>query len=538
MADIMSKVMTREEQATKDQLCDLLGQNGYKTYAHLFSKFALHLTEDPETIGFMVPDKGIICLNRNLKPEQVSTIIRHEILHQYLNHGKRELARVKQLLGLTDSEANKITIDDAIHELSNIAADYEISNKGYTDYDKKVARGIKLNGQLLKALVTEDDHPDWVDLTYEEMLEKLFDEMKKNPNGKLGQNSKKSVRIGDQGNQAKQEAERLARIAKIKEEQSGKKGSSQSAGSQGKNGENGKSQGNEDNRDKKEDEGTGDGKDSNKQPERRNVGDSVSSSDAKKGGKMAQDIIDKVNEHNESPFDGYDLTDADIKDINAQLAEIRKILDDPDTEKKLDRDHKTAQRMRNDAQKEMELQRYKRNPLNKFITSLNGFIENEIEYNRDKTWKKPDPRYADTDFIRQGKSQNAHSKVPLVQFYYDRSGSWDDARKQEVGKRGVATLQKYVQEGQLKVETYYFDTDVYTSDVGLGGGTAGQPILDHIMKTKPDNVVIITDSDIDDCRTNVEVPGAVWFLFVNGVSSNLQAHLKGKRLTRSYEIVI
>ena len=46
----------------------------------------------------------------------------------------------------------------------------------------------------------------------------------------------------------------------------------------------------------------------------------------------------------------------------------------------------------------------------------------------------------------------------------------------------------------------------------------------------------MTDSDIDDCRTNVVVPGAVYFLFKGGESQNLMDHLKGKKLTRKYDI--
>ena len=183
MPNVMSKIMTLEAQATKAEVMDRLGEQGYPTYAHLLDKFALHLTEDPEVIAYMVPDKGIIVLNRFLSLNQVSTIVRHEILHQYLEHGKRELAE----LGLKDIQELQ---DASIHELSNIAADYEISNKGYTERDKRIARAIRLNGQTLKGLVTEDDHEDWLDLSYEEMFKKLREERKQN---------------GSESNQAKQQ---------------------------------------------------------------------------------------------------------------------------------------------------------------------------------------------------------------------------------------------------------------------------------------------------------------------------------------------
>ena len=65
------------------------------------------------------------------------------------------------------------------HDLSNIAADFEISNRGYTDADKRNVRKIKLGDQILRGLVTEDEYPDWEDKTYEEMYDELTKEYQK-----------------------------------------------------------------------------------------------------------------------------------------------------------------------------------------------------------------------------------------------------------------------------------------------------------------------------------------------------------------------
>ena len=62
------------------------------------------------------------------------------------------------------------------NDLFNIAGDYEISNRTYTDQDKKDIRRIKLNGQIVSGLVTELDHPDWVDLPLEDMYDLLQQE--------------------------------------------------------------------------------------------------------------------------------------------------------------------------------------------------------------------------------------------------------------------------------------------------------------------------------------------------------------------------
>ena len=511
MPNIMSKIMTLEEQATKEEVMDRLGEQGYPTYAHLLDKFALHLTEDPEVIAYMVPDKGIIVLNRFLSLNQVSTIVRHEILHQYLEHGKRELTE----LGLKDIQELQ---DASIHELSNIAADYEISNKGYTERDKRIARAIRLNGETLKGLVTEDDHEDWVDLTYEEMFKKLREERKKN--GSESSQAKQQAQIGSQGNAEKQKAESIARAAKIAEEQGEQQAQDASSDSERKDAQEKASKA---------------GQAANKAQE---LEDKIDQSSGQEGSSSN----DKPNNGSSSSsddgaFSDYTLSEQDLEDIKNAIVEIKDLLKDATTGEKVKRDSAKAIKKEREDKKAREEDRFRNNPLNRFVTSLNGFIEKEIEYVRDRTWKKLNPTYAPTGIMRQGIATSIQRKVPLVQVYYDRSGSWDgDAKKENIGQRGIESLNKYVREGLLKVEKYYFDTKVSTSPDNMGGGTNGTPILENIKATRPDNVIIITDSDIGDCRETITVPGAVWFLFVNGVSENLKEHLKGKKLNKSFEI--
>lgn len=489
MSSGISKLMTAEEKATKADIIDLLGEQGYPTYAKLFSKFALHLTADESVIGYMIPNKGIIVINRFLLLNQVSTIIRHEILHQYLDHGNREVAKLGEVRNMS------------LHELSNIAADYEISNRGYTDNDKRISRRIRLNGQILQGLVTEDEHPDWVDMTYEEMLDELMKEESKDQS-----KMKQTIQIGSQGDQAKQQAEAAQRAAQIAKENAESEEEAEAAE---------KAQ-------ELADEVIDELEDAS------GIGSEESDDNSSKGGKTSPD---------KGVFSDYELTPQDLREIEEAIAEIKTLLGDSGTASRIDRENANAIQKDLDVRKAREAERYKRNPLNQFLASLNGFIEKQVDYGRDKTWKKLNPTYSGRGIIRQGRSSSAMSKVPLVQVYYDRSGSWDTKEKQEIGKRGIDTLNKYVSEGLLKVEKYYFNTELHTEDPG-GGGTAGQPILDHIATTKPDNVIIITDADIHDCTTTLQVPGAVWFLFVNGVSDNLKSHLSGRRLTRSFEISV
>lgn len=186
------------------------------------------------------------------------------------------------------------------------------------------------------------------------------------------------------------------------------------------------------------------------------------------------------------------------------------------------------------------VQKYKNNPgLLKFRESLNKFIKKEVGEVKDAKWSKINKKYAGTGTIKPGISKHASGKIPVINVYYDRSGSWD-ASMTAVGDSAISTLNNYVRQGKLKIYLYYFNTQIMTTDPGEGsGGTRGTPILEHIKQTKPDNVVVMTDSDISDCRETVTVPGAVWLLFIKDqISENLQEHLKGKKLTRSFELIV
>ena len=154
----------------KSEIIKILRKQGYPTYARLVDFFDIYLTDDPEVIGYMIPDQAKIVLNKDLNIDQVSTIVRHEVLHEYLTHGPRQ-----QKFNKEHPELNPHL---APPDISNIAADFEISNKGYTDADKSIARRIKLGDKVLQGLVTEDQYPDWTDMSYEQMYEKLLEKDK------------------------------------------------------------------------------------------------------------------------------------------------------------------------------------------------------------------------------------------------------------------------------------------------------------------------------------------------------------------------
>ena len=138
------------------------------------------MSENSSAVAYLDPAKGLFAMHPTLDDNQVSVIIRHEILHAYLQHEKRLLDKLAKEHGLNPNELDDLSIKKLKQELYsdklfNIAGDYEISNKGYTDKDKDIIRNLIFNGRVVSGLITEDEHPDWVDMSIEEM----FDELRK-----------------------------------------------------------------------------------------------------------------------------------------------------------------------------------------------------------------------------------------------------------------------------------------------------------------------------------------------------------------------
>ena len=158
-----------EEKQAKSQIMEFLAKQGYPRYAALLSNFDVNRTADPDTVAYVENDRARIVVNKNLYLEQLSVVIRHELLHRWLNHNYRLGEHVGQ------DKWKKRTYQQ--HMIGNIAADYEISNRGYTDEDKERVRTLMIKDKVMRGLVTEDDHPDWVDLSVEEMYDKLTEKL-------------------------------------------------------------------------------------------------------------------------------------------------------------------------------------------------------------------------------------------------------------------------------------------------------------------------------------------------------------------------
>ena len=474
----------------KNQIIKVLRKQGYPTYARLLDYFDVYLTDNPEVIGYMVPGEAKIVLNKLLNIDQVSTIVRHEILHEYLTHGPRKEK--------FDKEHPELNPHLAPHDIANIAADFEISNRGYTDFDKATIRGIKLGNQILRGLVTEVEQPGWENLSFEEMYKKLLEqdhEDRKQIQNLLDKISKLT----------KQDLDDMIQDA-------------------------------QDIQDKMEDQQDSDSSQSSQQPSPQDIKDA-----AKEAESAAQNVKDAAQDVESKPADSDKVFDTpreqrDKADVAARAKKIRDFIDNLSEQARIQ--DETAQKITKEkaAKAARDVERYQGSGLNQFKLNLNRFIADQIGELEDDSYARIHPSYEDSEFLVPGKIVREEKNIPLINIYHDVSGSFDSPEKTSAALKAIESLNQYVRDGDIHIELYYFADRISDSRNNAGGGTRGTPILDHIEQTKPTNVIVITDADISDCSRVVTVPGAVWMLFYGGRSSNLMDHLKGKRQNKYYDI--
>lgn len=490
--------MLKRDTDLKNDIIDILRNQGYATYARLLQLFDVYTMDDPNDIAYMIPGKAAIVLNENaLYEDQVSVLVRHEILHEFLTHMERqiEFEKAHPGLGLKAPGLND--------KLANIAADFEISNVGYTDNDKYRIKNIQMGNNYLQGLVTELEEPGWENLTFEEMYEKL-----------LEKTQEEQEQIARQlQNMSDIDVDTLQRISdEIDETIDQLENENQKGGNS---------------KDEKEEQGEeGQGKNT--------VDQDLDKLNKMKG--QVDQMKDKVDEIDNTGSKIESKKESKIKkDIEARAKEIAKILRDIKIKDNLIDETRTQKIKQKMAKAAKDTSRYSGSGLRQFTLNLNRFIKNAVEGGEDYSYAKTNPSYARHGFLMPTLNP-MEGPVPSINVYHDVSGSFYDEAKTAAAMQAIATLNKYVRKGELKIDVYYFADNVSSDRNTAGSGTRGTPILNHIEATRPQNVIVITDSDISDCSRVVTVPGAVWMLFYDDMSYNLIDHLKGKKENRAYLI--
>lgn len=480
----------------KRQITRSLQENGYPTYASLLNPFDIYLTDDPKVIGYMLPSKAKIVLNKYLSESQVSTIVRHEIMHEYLTHAQRADRLYKSDPSLIQN-----------HQLSNIAADYEISNKAYTDSDKSIARAIRLGDKTLRGLVTEDEYPDWTDMSFEDMYRELAKKAKE-------QQQQLQPLIDAISDLNQQDLDDLDQQMDDATKQSGDQDLSSESGQ---------------------------GSSSSSQLQGSGAtGEMSNSKTISKLSKQLDNQKDKLDDiesrdKGDGPFDS-DKDQRDKADVAKRVKEIQDAFNKARQEKSLDADNMEGRRREREKREIRNTQRLAKDPLHKFKINLDKFIDEQTSEEMERSYRRFNPSYEDQGFIVPDDVELDEYNMPVINVYWDVSGSFSPPQKTEGARKAIGTLNKYVRDDLIEMHTYYFANTVSDDREKVGSGTSGQSVYDHIAATKPTNVIIISDSDIDYSYPLLKVPGAVWYLFFDSAAPEFVESVRGKKQTKSYLI--
>lgn len=520
--------MTKKEQATRNQLAEYLGDEGHGKYAEYLMLFDLHFMSDKEAenggIAYMLPDKGMIFINKDINDiDIIDLLLRHEMLHQYLRHGKRYQNIIKQKLNITDDEEPRFEdpIDANVYQqISNIAADYELSKFYSPDKDFLKAKNIPYKDTFVQGLVLELDHPEWLELSYEELfaeLEKEFDKIKEqfisdSKQKVVGQN-RRSIQEQAQDMQD-QAAEMEETAAKLEKELSQKMG-----GGNKQQAEIDKLKKDIQNIRQNAKQLTDQAEELTKDSENRSAAFNEPGADKKR-----QEQLDKIKDF----WDKLENSEQLAQEMKDRIYDDRRII--AIKQKKYgDMDY-----IRNLKVAKIELE-----PMKNFILDLNKTIKKQLassDSEEDTFTKKPLVGTAIKGVYRPGQIANIPKKIkPNIQVIYDRSGSWMPEHKTRAGDLALYTIKKkYVDKGLINLNVFYCSTGPVTSnrqeaDRG-GGGLNGNAVIEHIMLTKPDNVIIMTDSDPDSYTYDslCKIPGTAWFLFYDSTAPIFAGHIQAK----------
>lgn len=268
------------------------------------------------------------------------------------------------------------------------------------------------------------------------------------------------------------------------------------------------------------------------------IGDKGDEDEQEEEQKYHDEQIAKDKEENPEDYENEESEE----DKQARLDRIRDMLSDDEVgdEIKKETTDKVNKELKKIKAKEKEAKKYS-SDIQRFQESLKKFIADQLKKINVSTWKVANQRYEGSGIIRKGRRKEQNKIIPLINVYFDQSGSWGPADI-KVGEEAIGVLNNYVERGEIKIDVYYFANHVGSTTYGLGGGTgAGKELIEHIIATKPTNVIVMTDDDFDSWNEITEapravVPGAVWFLFRGRESHRLQDHLRGKSQTKKFFI--
>ena len=175
--------------------------------------------------------------------------------------------------------------------------------------------------------------------------------------------------------------------------------------------------------------------------------------------------------------------------------------------------------------------------LKDFEMDFYAAINNQIEMVRQEyqSYDEINTEYESEDAIMKADlvKELPAEAIPIVDVYFDVSGSWEE-KHIRVGESAIASVKAFEDQGELKINIFYFSNDVdnvsmqHCRDL-YGTGTRGWPdVLQNLKATGAKNVLVMTDSDIELLNGSgygaadagsLTVEGCVWYLWKDGESS-------------------
>lgn len=185
---IRNKLIESLSSTWKSRIILYLKQEGYVTYANRLEDIKFIIADmyhgERIEVAAMIAERAEMVINPAMVDtsyfqgqtkkmmDQLSVLVRHELLHFLLVHSKRLIDHLVKI----NPNWKKDLRGYPIGRLSNLAADWDLSREGYDEHDKEVVRLMTRNGKVIGGLILSDDHPEWINLTYEEILDKLIEE--------------------------------------------------------------------------------------------------------------------------------------------------------------------------------------------------------------------------------------------------------------------------------------------------------------------------------------------------------------------------
>lgn len=188
-SDIAKHPITEREREVKNALVQLLVNKNHRKYAERFYRHydfnIVDSTKHPEFTAAISPDEATIYISDGFLGNgegifnQLDVLLRHELAHELMKHQVRMIAEYKEQHKNSadpDKIAKRLSFSVSLHRMMNIIEDFEISNKRYSEEDKRIVKNMMLNGKIIGGLVTEE-HREWKHLSLEAMFRELKQEV-------------------------------------------------------------------------------------------------------------------------------------------------------------------------------------------------------------------------------------------------------------------------------------------------------------------------------------------------------------------------